>query len=164
MAAARVLAALAMAATMAAPALAEELQTCGAASYYPSEYTCYDDSAICPIIHTLPTAHCSGTGGCYAKEQFSCEDGTLKSLPDATSPFTLAAYGARPNFANMTVNACGNYLAIGAGARQCTSCSPGSGAKTNCSEYGNQTVLLPDGQMVRPRSSGRKGGGDGNTY
>ncbi|GAB1309881.1 Endo-1,3(4)-beta-glucanase 1 carbohydrate binding domain-containing protein [Madurella fahalii] len=148
MAVARVLAAVAVAAAVAAPVLAEELQTCGAASYYPSEYTCYDDSALCPVIHTLPTAHCSGSGGCYAPEQFSCEDGTLKSLPDATSPFTLAAFGARPNFGNMTVNACGNYLAIGAGARLCTSCSPAPGAKVQCSEYGNQTVFLPGGQMA----------------
>lgn len=150
MAAARALAVLALAVGLAAPViLAEELRTCGGASYFPSEYACYGDSALCPIIHGLPTAHCGGSGGCYAREQFSCDDGgALRTLPEATSPFTLTAFGARPGFGNMTVKACGGFLAIGANARQCTSCSPGPGANVQCAEYRNQMVLLPGGQMV----------------
>jgi hypothetical protein len=152
--AARAFAVLALAAILVStPTAAEEMKTCGSASYFPLEYTCYNNSALCPISFTRPSVSC-GAAGCYAPEQFSCEDGTtLKTLPDATSPFTLTAFGNRPGFGNMTVKACGNYLAIGANARECAACSSSAAAKPGvnirCSEYGNRTVLLPGGQMVR---------------
>jgi len=129
-------------------AAAAATQTCGAAEYIPSEYTCYNNRTLCPVVSNIPTFPCEGTGGCYGKERFSCEGGSLKNLPPATQPFTLTAHGVRPNYKNLTVKACGGFLAVGANARECTSCN-NAGPNVTCSSYGNQAVLLPNGQMVR---------------
>jgi hypothetical protein len=147
MAAVRVRIILAAAASLALLAQAEDMKSCGAATYYPSEYTCYNNSSLCPIMYSLPSVPCSGAGGCYASEMFSCEGGSLKSLPKASGPFTLVAHGTRATYQNMTVKACGNYLAVGANARQCTSCS-GAGPDVQCANFQNRTVLLPSGEMV----------------
>jgi hypothetical protein len=142
-----------------APAAAEELATCGTTPYFPSEYTCYNDRTLCPFQFSLPTKPCAG--GCYSPEQFEClmpsgkgkgknndrEDlGVLRPLPEATSPFTLTVWGPRSIFRNMTVRACGGYLAVGANARQCQACTAVGG--TDCEKYSNVTALLPDGRMV----------------
>lgn len=143
---------LALAACLIAPIWAadvdgEDMETCGEASYFPSEYNCYNNSTLCPIIYNLPTLPCGNdTGGCYASEMFSCEDGEVKTLPEATEPFTMVAHGTRETYKNLTVKACANYLAVGANARECTSCSGGAGV--DCGSYHNDTVLLPNGEMV----------------
>ena len=151
MAAARAFTILALVASLMSPVRAEDMDSCGEASYFPSEYTCYDNSTLCPITFNLPTVPCEGTGGCYASEMFSCKDGELETLPEATGPFTLTAHGTRPAYQNLTVKACGNYLAIGANARECTSCA-GAGPDVQCETYRNNTVLLPNGKMVSPHS------------
>lgn len=131
-----------------APVLAEEKATCGQAAYYPTEYTCHNDKTLCPTLYSLPTKPCPGSGGCFAPEEFSCsDDGALKTLPEATSPFTLTVWGVRSAYRNQVVKACGGYLAVGANARQCHACTAAGG--TNCGSYKNQTVFLPDGKMVR---------------
>ncbi|KAK3987101.1 hypothetical protein QBC44DRAFT_344142 [Cladorrhinum sp. PSN332] len=128
------------------PALAEDRLKCGEASYFPSEYTCHNEKTLCPTQYSLPTKPCSGSGSCYSPEQFTCgEDGTLRDLPDAASPFTLSIWGARSAYRNQTVKACGGYLAVGANARQCHACTAAGG--TNCGSYKNATVFLPDGKM-----------------
>jgi hypothetical protein len=127
-------------------ASAEDTKPCGTASYFPSEYTCYNNATLCPIMYSLPSYPC-GSNGCYVKEQFSCEAGQLKGLPKATTPFTLTAHGTRATYQNLTVKACGNFLAIGANARQCTTCN-GAGPGVKCNEYENKAVLLPNGDMV----------------
>ncbi|KAK4182605.1 hypothetical protein QBC35DRAFT_546658 [Podospora australis] len=141
------LALAAAAANFFSPVLAEELATCGQATYYPTEYTCHNDKTLCPTQYSLPTKPCAGSGGCYPPEQFSCgEDGVLRTLPSATSPFTLTVWGVRSAYRNQTVRACGGYLAIGANARQCHACTAAGG--TNCGVYRNQTVFLTDGRMA----------------
>ncbi|KAK1770213.1 hypothetical protein QBC33DRAFT_567560 [Phialemonium atrogriseum] len=146
MAATRAFTILALVASLMSPVRAEDMDSCGEASYFPSEYTCYDNSTLCPITFNLPTVPCEGAGGCYASEMFSCKDGELETLPEATGPFTLTAHGMRPAYQNLTVKACGNYLAIGANARECTSCA-GAGPDVQCESYRNNTVLLPNGKM-----------------
>lgn len=134
---------------LAALVASEETATCGSASYFPSEYTCHNNTALCPRVYGLPTAPCAASGGCYSPQAFSCSsDGTLRTLPKATSAFTLTAFGTRNTYFNQSVKACGGFLAIGANARECTSCRPGPGASVDCAGYGRKTVLLPDGSMV----------------
>ncbi len=130
-----------------AQAQGDAMESCGTAQYFPSEYTCYGNRTLCPVVYSLATTPCSSSGGCYSRQMFSCEGGRLQMLPMATGPFTLTAHGTRPTYQNMTVKACGGYLAVGANARQCTSCS-GAGPGVQCESYGNNAVLLPDGQMV----------------
>ncbi|KAM7202931.1 hypothetical protein V8F20_004178 [Naviculisporaceae sp. PSN 640] len=129
------------------PALAQGLSKCGEATFYDNEYTCYNDKTLCPTVYGLPTKPCGATGGCYSPERHSCDakDGTLRDLPEATSPFTLAVWGVRKAYQNKTINACGGMLAFGANARQCVVCTAAGG--TNCGSYKNQTVFLPNGQM-----------------
>ena len=143
----RVFVVLSLIASFIAPLRAEETKTCGVATYSPSEYTCYNDSALCPTVYSLPTVPCSGSGGCYAPQAFSCEGGTLKTLPKASSPFTLTAYGTRRAYRGLAVKACGSYLAIGANARECTSCTKAAPG-VQCSSYKGKTVFLPGGAMV----------------
>jgi len=147
MATIRAIAALAMTALFATHTSAENAQVCGAARYFPSEYSCYNNSALCPTAYSLPTLPCAGSGGCYSPQAFSCDGGVLRSLPKATRPFTLTAFGTRQTYDNKLVKACGGYLAIGANARECSSC-PASAKGIDCSSYGRKTVLLPDGKMV----------------
>ncbi|KAK3356588.1 hypothetical protein B0T25DRAFT_589166 [Lasiosphaeria hispida] len=143
----RLLAALVVAASFLVTPNAENIATCGTAAYFPSEYVCYNDTALCPTVYGLPTVPCSGSGGCYAPQALSCNMGTLGTLPKASSPFTLTAFGTRETYRNVPVKACGNYLAIGANARECTSCT-GAGPGIQCSSYKGKTVLLPDGSMA----------------
>lgn len=136
-----VLGAAALAATFSS-ALGEELEWCGDAQYYPSEYTCFDDSTLCPILFGLPNQPCNG--GCYAPEMYECDSGKLGLLSEAEGPFKLVSHSAVSRVDGHQLRACGNYLAIGAGARECNSCDEGAA----CDEYGNETVLLGNGEMV----------------
>lgn len=136
-----VLGALTLAATITG-VLGEDLESCGDAQYYPSEYTCFDDSTLCPILFGLPNQPCNG--GCYASEMYECESGKLDLLPESESPFKLVSHSAVSRVEGQQVRACGNYLAIGTGARECNSCDEGAA----CDEYGNETVLLGSGEMV----------------
>ncbi|KAK1835012.1 hypothetical protein QBC39DRAFT_379392 [Podospora conica] len=130
---------------------APETLPCGAASYLASEYVCYNNRTLCPIINSLPLSHCPPAGGCYAPQQFSCDaaTGELRTLPVAAGDraFTLTAWGTRTAYRGKEVNACGGYLAIGANARVCTGCPKGVEG-VDCDKYGRQTVLRADGRMA----------------
>ena len=127
------------------------LLPCGAASYLPTEYVCYNNRTLCPIINSLPLSHCPPSGGCYAPQQFSCDaaTGELRTLPEAAGDraFVLTAWGTRSAYRGKEVNACGGYLAIGANARVCTGCPRGREG-VDCEGYGGRTVLRGDGRMV----------------
>lgn len=127
------------------------LLPCGAASYLPTEYVCYSNRTLCPIINSLPLSHCPPSGGCYAPQQFSCDEATgeLRTLPEAAGDraFVLTAWGTRSAYRGKEVNACGGYLAIGANARVCTGCPKGR-VGVDCGGYGGRTVLRGDGRMV----------------
>lgn len=136
-----VLGALTVASTLTG-VLGEDLESCGDAQYYPSEYTCFDDSTLCPILFGLPNQPCNG--GCYAPEMYKCDSGKLGLLPEPETPFKLVSHSAVSRVDDHPVRACGTYLAIGAGARECHSCGEGIA----CGGYGNETVLLQNGEMV----------------
>lgn len=142
--AAKLLAVLSMAALLSG-GLAEDLESCGEARYYPSEYTCYADNTLCPMLFGLPSRPCNGA--CYPGEMYNCDSGHLRILPEASGPFTLTAHGIHPNVDGQLVRACGNYLAIGAGARMCTWCL-NAPPQYDCGSYQNKTVLLAGGEMV----------------
>lgn len=122
--------------------MGEDLESCGDAQYYPSDYTCFDDSTLCPILFGLPNFPCDG--GCYAPEMYQCDSGKLGLLPEADGPFKLVSQSGVSRVDGHEVRACGNYLAIGTGARECTSCD----GEVACEEYGNDTVFLGNGEMV----------------
>jgi hypothetical protein len=127
------------------PALAEDLKSCGEAPYYPSEYTCYSNSTLCPVTLGLATLPCDKA--CYHGEMYQCVSGKIRLLPEASTPFTLVSHGMSQHINNQTVKACGNFLAIGAGARECVSCL-NSPPQYECGTYQNKTALLPNGEMV----------------
>jgi hypothetical protein len=139
------IAALALAAIV-PHALAEDLQPCGEARYFPSEYTCYNNATLCPTVFGLPNFPCNGA--CYYKEMYQCTSEKLRLLPEATGLFGLVAHSNNPYLNGQQVKACGNYLAVGAGARECTTCR-GAGPDVACASYQNKTVLLTTGEMVR---------------
>ena len=138
----RILPAILFLTTTLSGVLAEDLQLCGDAQYYPGEYTCFDDSTLCPILFGLPNKPCNG--GCYAPEMYQCDSGKLNLLPEADGPFKLVSQSGVSRVDDWEVRACGNYFAIGTGARECNSCAEGAA----CDEYGNETVLLANGEMV----------------
>ncbi|SPO05490.1 uncharacterized protein DNG_08177 [Cephalotrichum gorgonifer] len=129
--------------------LAEDLEWCGDAQYYPAEYTCFDDSTLCPILFGLPNRPCGG--GCYAPEMYQCESGSLSLLPEEDGPFKLTTHSTVTKVSGWELKACGNYLAIGAGARECNSCPEGAA----CDEYQNETVFLPNGEMAADLPGGQ---------
>lgn len=142
MAARALLAALSLTATL---AVAEDLEWCGDnARYFPSEYTCFDDSFLCPVLFGLPNLPCGG--GCYADQMYTCDGGSLKLRGEQKEPFILTTASSSEHVDGLVVNACGGYLAIGTGARECAQCPADAGV--DCAEYGKKCVFLPNGEMV----------------
>ena len=137
-----ILASLALAALVVTRA--EELKQCGSVQYYPSQYTCFEEYTLCPIISSLPTLPCSGA--CYSPDMYECVNEKLRLLPVAASPFIMAAHGDGPASSGQLVTACGGYLILGP-ASACTWCCSSS-SSGGCGEYQNKTVLFPNGEMV----------------
>jgi hypothetical protein len=123
----------------------EDLKSCGEARYYSSEYTCYEGNVLCPTVFGLPTLPCNGA--CYSNKMYECASGNLRLLPRATSPFTMVAHSTGTRSNGQIVKACENFLELGPGARICTSCRDAP-LSANCGGYKNQSVLLPNGEMV----------------
>ncbi|KAF7358747.1 hypothetical protein MSAN_01213700 [Mycena sanguinolenta] len=67
---------LAVTALFALRVSAEELLACGLSNYYPSQYTCFDDDFLCPIINGVTYIQCGKA--CYTNSQYSCSNGVLK--------------------------------------------------------------------------------------
>ncbi|KAK3314342.1 hypothetical protein B0H66DRAFT_607568 [Apodospora peruviana] len=126
---------------------AQGLSYCGDAPYFPSEYTCYDGAKLCPISYGIPTLPCAADGACYHAGMYECGRNGLQLLPEASAPFTLTVQGALPRLQNQAVRACGNYLAFGAGARECTFCV-NAPPQYDCKTYANHTVFLGNGEMA----------------
>lgn len=47
----------------------EDLQTCGVAQYYPSQYTCFDNDFLCPTSPSGTYLRCNDA--CYLPSQYS---------------------------------------------------------------------------------------------
>jgi hypothetical protein len=156
----------------------EQLEFCGSAPYYASEYTCYDNHTLCPRLYGQPTLPCSGA--CYSPDMYQCRDGQLGLLPvhDATgTPFQLQVHSSNPALNNRLAEVCSLQFHVGEDAETCVYCF-NAPPQFVCSEYRNETVLLPSGAMsvdvpgsqywfVDPMTSrlrttvGGKGGGEG---
>ncbi|KAF8185233.1 carbohydrate binding-domain-containing protein [Mycena galopus ATCC 62051] len=52
---------------------ADNLENCGSSKYYPSQYTCFDNSFLCPILNGDKYLKCGNA--CYSTSQYSCYDG-----------------------------------------------------------------------------------------
>ncbi|KAJ7075560.1 carbohydrate binding-domain-containing protein [Mycena belliarum] len=57
---------------------AEDLASCGISRYYPSQYTCFDDNFLCPIVNGDRFIRCGDA--CYTTALYSCSNTTLAPL------------------------------------------------------------------------------------
>lgn len=122
---------------------AEELLDCGIARYYPSQYTCYDGSFLCPKITGEATLRCGDA--CYSPTLYTCNDGRLKILPDREGSFTLEAFNPAAPFHQDTIEACGRQFYIGLDA-PCAYC-PEIVPRSACPP-GNITTLYPGSSLA----------------
>lgn len=98
-----------------------DLQSCGDKQYDPTQYVCYGDNFLCPIVAGEALSYCSGA--CYSKFMYTCTDSALEQLPTlaAGTPFTLTASNpAAAAVDGLAVNACG--LRWNVGGPLCTYC------------------------------------------
>ncbi|KAF2453784.1 carbohydrate binding-domain-containing protein [Lineolata rhizophorae] len=65
------------------------LLSCGDAKYSPSQYVCFDNGFLCPVINGNPTLRCGDA--CYNYDQYKCEDGQLVQI-QAQEPQCHAVY------------------------------------------------------------------------
>ncbi|KAF7373964.1 hypothetical protein MSAN_00608900 [Mycena sanguinolenta] len=63
--------------------VAEPLLSCGAANYFPSQYTC-DEGFLCPIVDGTPYIKCGND--CYTLTEFTCFDNSLNPPVNPNGP------------------------------------------------------------------------------
>ncbi|KIK57080.1 carbohydrate-binding module family 52 protein [Collybiopsis luxurians FD-317 M1] len=85
----------------------EDLLSCGSAMYYPSQYTCFDDDFLCPIINGDINLRCGDA--CYSTSQYSCSNDTLVSY-DPNGPETLEDCGDAQFYPDQYVCLDGDFL------------------------------------------------------
>ncbi|KAK4108532.1 carbohydrate-binding module family 52 protein [Canariomyces notabilis] len=126
----------------------EQIQTCGSVPYYPSDYRCYDDHALCPNLDGHPTLPCGGA--CYSPDMYQCsEEGQLSLLPTAnagSTPFKLEVHSSNSALNSKPVKVCNLQFQTGADAHTCVYCYNAPPMYV-CESYHNETVLLPSGYM-----------------
>ncbi|KAJ7588621.1 carbohydrate binding-domain-containing protein [Mycena floridula] len=47
-------------------------QTCGSTNYNPTQYTCFNNSTLCPIVNGIEYDACGNA--CYSRTQYTCID------------------------------------------------------------------------------------------
>ncbi|KAF8202620.1 carbohydrate binding-domain-containing protein [Mycena galopus ATCC 62051] len=57
---------------------AENLLQCGESQYYPSQYTCFDDDFLCPMVNGDRYFRCGLA--CYSTKEYSCATTTLQPI------------------------------------------------------------------------------------
>ncbi|KAJ6458168.1 carbohydrate binding-domain-containing protein [Mycena sanguinolenta] len=67
---------LLLAAIVSAAVAVHGLQNCGSAQYDPSQYTCFNNSQLCPIVNGDVYQSC-GPNQCYSKKQYTCFNGNF---------------------------------------------------------------------------------------
>ncbi|KAF2666892.1 hypothetical protein BT63DRAFT_427306 [Microthyrium microscopicum] len=92
---------------LATTGFAEDLRNCGTAPYYPSQYTCFDNSFLCPISNGVPTLRCGDA--CYLQSQYACSNNQLV-LNDPNQPDTLLNCGPAQYYDSQYVCFDGNFL------------------------------------------------------
>ncbi|KAF7313094.1 hypothetical protein MKEN_00995300 [Mycena kentingensis (nom. inval.)] len=66
--------------------VAQELLDCGSSQYYASEYTCFNDTFLCPVQSGIRYLRCGDA--CYSPNQYTCENDALE-LYNPTNPDQL---------------------------------------------------------------------------
>ncbi|KAE9386369.1 hypothetical protein BT96DRAFT_540011 [Gymnopus androsaceus JB14] len=84
-----------------------QLESCGSSLYYPSQYTCFDDDFLCPIVNDEIYIRCGDA--CYSTSQYSCSDDTLEVYPQ-NGPETLEACGDAQFYPSQYICLDGNFL------------------------------------------------------
>jgi len=82
-----------LAAVLATITVAEDLVNCGSQPYYLSQYTCFNDQFLCPIISGERYLRCGAD--CYSVNEYSCAGTTLK-LRDSEGPEDIETCGSAP--------------------------------------------------------------------
>ncbi|KAJ7622323.1 carbohydrate binding-domain-containing protein [Roridomyces roridus] len=70
---------------------AETLMNCGSSMYFPSQYTCFDDNFLCPIVNNEVYVRCGPA--CYSVKQYTCSSNTLQPYVSG-QPTTLEKCGS----------------------------------------------------------------------
>ncbi|KAJ7629256.1 carbohydrate binding-domain-containing protein [Mycena polygramma] len=131
---------------------AEDLATCGASKYYPSQYTCFDDDFLCPIENGDRFIRCGD----------ACSNTTLEPISHS-APEPLEACGDSLFYPSQYVCLDGNFLCPfmnGAATLRCGdacyspylyTCTNGELAPVPCvPEYGQDEVCNAQGCFVLP--------------
>ncbi|KAE9398032.1 hypothetical protein BT96DRAFT_43836 [Gymnopus androsaceus JB14] len=81
--------------------------SCGSSMYFPSQYTCFDDNFLCPILNGNIYIACGDT--CYSTTQYSCSNTTLEVFPQS-GPETTEACGSVQFYPSQYVCLDGDFL------------------------------------------------------
>ncbi|KAJ7758262.1 hypothetical protein B0H16DRAFT_1720865 [Mycena metata] len=81
--------------------VADQLLHCGASNYFVSQYTCFDDFILCPILNGTITLPCGVACDvppcdipCYDPNQYSCSDNTLEFYnPNGVNALDNCSFG-----------------------------------------------------------------------
>ncbi|KAK3334061.1 carbohydrate binding-domain-containing protein [Cercophora scortea] len=133
------------------------LKPCGKAQYDPTQYVCYDNQFLCPIIAGEPLSYCSGA--CYSKFQYKCVNNVLGVLPGlaAGTSFTLTVSNPTLPINGKFVTAGGLHLSLGGTTSSyCptqvgSACPPGNITAISAGSYGgglSMADMVPGGQQV----------------
>ncbi|KAK3944340.1 carbohydrate-binding module family 52 protein [Diplogelasinospora grovesii] len=90
------------------------LQSCGNAQYDPSQYVCWYNQFLCPVVAGEGLSYCSGA--CYSTFMYTCSNNVLTLLPamDSSTPFTLTASNPNlPAVDGKPITASGQHWSIG---------------------------------------------------
>ncbi|KAJ7088028.1 carbohydrate binding-domain-containing protein [Mycena belliarum] len=96
-----------LSAVLASLVAAESLSRCGSSSYYPSQYTCFNDNFLCPIVNGDRTIRCGDA--CYSTSLYSCSGTTLEPI-NTSGPETLEDCGPSRFYPSQYVCLDGNFL------------------------------------------------------
>ncbi|KAK4981649.1 hypothetical protein LTR66_009822 [Elasticomyces elasticus] len=135
---------------------APTLKSCGPANYDPTQYTCYNNKDLCPVINGMPTKLCGKA--CYTPYMYTCTNGNLGLVPPDNHAFTLTASNPTAPFNGKTIEASSGHFYIGQGpATYCPQQVPastcGAGDKTVL-VLGAMDVVVPGGQQYYIQSDG----------
>ncbi|KAH8879924.1 carbohydrate-binding module family 52 protein [Thozetella sp. PMI_491] len=128
---------------------------CGDAFYDPTQYVCWNNNFLCPVIAGEGLSPCSGA--CYSKFMYTCTNNAVTLLPAVASntPFTLTAWNPTLPIHGAPVTAAGLRLVInGTTASYCPSqvgsaCPPGTiTALVASGGAAAMDVEVPGGQAV----------------
>ncbi|KAF5375298.1 hypothetical protein D9757_009664 [Collybiopsis confluens] len=85
----------------------DDLLDCGDSRFFPSQYTCFDDDFLCPILNGDIYIRCGDA--CYSTDQYTCSDDTLQPY-NLSGPETLEDCGDARFFPSQYVCLDGDFL------------------------------------------------------